>query len=109
MDFAIRPAEERDLSKLFEIESRVFGEGGYPYFLFRQALDALGDLFFVAESEMTGVLGFTLGSLQAGRIDGWVLDLAVFPEAQGSGIGRRLARVLIDTMFEKGARTLYLH
>lgn len=53
--------------------------------------------------------GFTLGVLQSGREDGWILDLAVHRDAQRLGVGWRLASVLVDTSFKKGADRLYLH
>lgn len=89
----IRLAHYADLHAIWQIESRVFGDPVYPAFFFRQALDLWPDLLIVAEREGE-LLGYVLGGLGEDAELGWVLSLAVLPEARSQGLAQRLLEEL---------------
>lgn len=105
---AIRRAAASDLPALALLERQAFGEAAYPAFFFRQALDALGRSFLVADGP-AGVSGYGLGSLEAGSTEAWVLSLAVAAEARGAGLGRALMVALNEELEGRGARAVLVH
>ena len=105
----IRKAESNDLKQIFEIEMELFGEDPFPYFFFRQALDALGDSFFVVETKKSKIVAYALSSLQKQRNDAWILSLAVHPDHQKEGLGQSLTICLLEKLYELGASFAYLH
>ncbi len=60
---------------------------------------------FVAE-EASRVVGFILGEIRVGNfgsdLTGWLVLVGVVPEMMGAGIGRALARRLMDYYAEQG-------
>lgn len=89
----IRLARHIDLDAIWQIESSVFGDPIYPAFFFRQALDLWPELLLVIEQDER-LLGYVLGGLGQDRELGWVLSLAVQPEARGQGLAQRLLEEL---------------
>lgn len=104
----ISPITTDDLDDIFALEQRMFASGSYPYFVLRQAYDSQSELFLIAR-DGTGCLGYILGTLQAGKTDGWCLSLCVDSEAQGMGIGRQLMQQLISRLKTLHAQSLKLH
>ncbi|MFC7070352.1 ribosomal protein S18-alanine N-acetyltransferase [Halobaculum lipolyticum] len=117
-DAVIRPAERADLLGVFRIEKAVFTQP-WPYAAFEQLLDA--PAFLVAEGDGGGspeasridagdVLGYVVGDLTPnhGRDIGHVKDLAVRPDAQGEGLGRRLLRTALRELAGRGASAVKL-
>ncbi|MGY4014239.1 GNAT family N-acetyltransferase [Aeromonas molluscorum] len=78
---------------IWQIESQVFGEAIYPDFFFRQAVDLWPDLLLVAEREGQ-LLGYGLGGVGQQRTQGWLLSLAVLPQARGLGLAEAIIRKL---------------
>ena len=105
----VRPAAAADLEAVWRLDEALFGAGSYPRFFFRQALDALPAFFLVAETDAGRLAGYVLGSAQAGDAHGWVLSLAVDPEARGRGAGRALVTALLEAFAARGAGEAFLH
>ncbi|WP_348607249.1 GNAT family N-acetyltransferase [Halobaculum rarum] len=123
----IRPADRADLLGVFRIEKAVFTQP-WPYAAFEGLLDAPG--FLVAEGDTEGshdsgrdaatggtasidagdVLGYVVGDVTPnhGRDIGHIKDLAVHPDAQGEGLGRRLLRASLSELAAAGASAVKL-
>lgn len=123
----IRPADRADLLGVFRIEKAVFTQP-WPYAAFEGLLDAPG--FLVAEGDTDGegsrdpvdasaggatidagdVLGYVVGDVMPnhGRDIGHIKDLAVHPNAQGAGLGRRLLRASLSELAAAGASVVKL-
>lgn len=55
------------------------------------------------------VIGWAVGLLRRrGRVSGRLYGLAVHPDSQGRGLGRRLAEAILLALQEQGAQRLYL-
>ena len=119
-DARVRPVERADLLGVFRIEKAVFTQP-WPYAAFEQLLDA--PAFLVAEGEGEGegrpagsridagdVLGYVVGDCTPnhGRDLGHIKDLAVRPDAQGEGLGRRLLRAALSELAAAGASVVKL-
>ncbi len=104
----IRTAQSYDLNSVFQLELNLFQPENYPYFFIRQAFDAMPETFLVAEIK-DRLAGYTLGTLQAGREEAWILSLAVSKERRRIGIGTRLIDKLLNSFKEKGAKSAMLH
>ncbi|HGY5236785.1 GNAT family N-acetyltransferase [Aeromonas salmonicida] len=99
----LRVATHADMHAIWQIDVNVFGEDVYPGFFFRQAMDLWPELLLVAELD-DKLLGYALGGLGQDRSQGWLLSLAVLPEARGFGLAERmmlqleqaLAQVLVE-------------
>ena len=103
----VRHAESADLESVHNLEHLLFDDG-FPYFFFRQALDALSNFFLVAEAD-GGVIGYSLGSMQIGDERGWILGLGVALEFRGKGIGGVLTVDLLKEFEKNGAKEAFLH
>ncbi|WP_435062137.1 ribosomal protein S18-alanine N-acetyltransferase [Halobaculum sp. EA56] len=112
----IRPVERVDLLGVFRIEKAVFAQP-WPYAAFERLLDA--PAFLVAEGDGapadaridTGdVLGYVVGDVTPnhGHDIGHVKDIAVRPDAQGRGLGRRLLRAALSELAAAGASVVKL-
>ena len=89
----LRTATLADLHAIWQIEVKVFGEDVYPAFFFRQAMDLWPDLLLVIEDQGMPV-GYVLGGIGQDLAHGWVLSLAVLPQARGNGLAERLMHQL---------------
>ncbi|EKB21734.1 GNAT family N-acetyltransferase [Aeromonas veronii] len=87
----LRTATHADMHAIWQIDVNVFGEDVYPAFFFRQAMDLWPELLLVAEYEGE-LVGYVLGGIGQERSQGWVLSLAVLPEARGFGLAERMMR-----------------
>ncbi|MBP0603193.1 GNAT family N-acetyltransferase [Aeromonas sanarellii] len=96
----LRIATHADMHAIGRLDADIFGEDVYPPFFFRQAMDLWPDLLVVAEREGR-LLGYALGGLGQDRSQGWLLSLAVRPEARGFGLAERMMRRV-----EQGLATL---
>jgi len=104
----VRPAIAADLPSTHGVETAAFAQDAFPYFHFRQMLDAVPASFLVAEEEGR-IAGYVLGSVQAGEAHGWILSLAVSPDFRGRGIGEMLVRGVLDAFAAKGASEAMMH
>ncbi|EKP0309040.1 GNAT family N-acetyltransferase [Aeromonas veronii] len=87
----LRTATHADMHAIWQIDAKVFGDDVYPAFFFRQAMDLWPELLLVAEYE-GHLVGYVLGGFGQERSQGWVLSLAVLPEARGFGLAERMMR-----------------
>lgn len=106
-DEPVRPVERADLLGVVRIEERTF-EHPWPLGTFEQYLDAAA--FLVLEDphgEGIGedVAGYVVASVLPvrGQRVGHVKDLAVKPERQGAGRGRRLLEAALSRLARSGA------
>ena len=103
----IRPADERDLAELHRLERVAFGDHAYPAFFLRQAWDLWPSSLLVAVDETGAITGYVLGG--RGEADeGWILSLAVAPQARRLGLGRRLTEAAMDALGAQGCRRVRL-
>ena len=102
----ITQAKKIDLKTIYDIETEVFGNHGYPSFFIRQAFDCWANGLLVAkkDEEIVGYLLQVPSSAIKG--DAWVLSLAVAKKAQGIGLGKRLLETAIENA--KGYKRLLL-
>lgn len=103
----VRPCAIADLDAVAALEREIFGEGGYPPFFFRQALDLFGDCFVVAVVE-GGCAGYALGGWAAGSDRAWLLSAGVAPLHRGKGIAQELTRAVLARLRERGAPEVWL-
>ncbi|MBV7415364.1 acetyltransferase [Aeromonas encheleia] len=85
----LRVARHTDMHAIWQLDVSVFGEDVYPGFFFRQAMDLWPELLLVAELDGR-LLGYALGGLGQDSSQGWLLSLAVLPEARGFGLAERM-------------------
>lgn len=85
----LRVARHTDMHAIWQLDVSVFGEDVYPGFFFRQAMDLWPELLLVAELDGR-LLGYALGGLGQDSSQGWLLSLAVLPEARGFGLAKRM-------------------
>lgn len=85
----LRVARHADMHAIGRLDADVFGEEVYPAFFFRQAMDLWPELLLVAELDGR-LLGYALGGVGQDRSQGWLLSLAVRPEARGFGLAERM-------------------
>ena len=104
---ALRPVERADLLSVVHIEERTF-ERPWTLATFEEFLDAPG--FLVLEDPFEEDIGKTLAGyvvaetvIARGRRFGHVKDLAVKPERQGAGRGRRLLLSALSVLANQGA------
>lgn len=101
----IRPAIERDLPRIMEIERLAFGKQ-WDYYQFKASLD---DIFLVAVDPMSGeVVGFIIACCCKVAQRGIILRIAVHPEHQGRGIGTRLIQAAFEKLQEMGLQEVDL-
>lgn len=102
----IRQATRADLLAVYRIEKQVFDQP-WPYSAFEKFLDEPN--FLVAVTGET-VVGYIVADTMpnAGRDIGHIKDLAVHPEAQHNGIGRRLLRRAVTGLTVDGAARIKL-
>lgn len=114
----IREMELEDLAPVFALGEALFTAEAWPN-LYRtwdeyELVDMFaseGETCLVAESEDDGrLLGFVLGTLIEKRRSAWTYGylvwLAVSPEARRLGVGRRLTEKLTEIFIEMGARMM---
>lgn len=103
----VRLAQHSDLAQIWQIESKVFEHPIYPHFFFRQALELWPEQLLVAEQEGQ-LLGYVLGGGGQDPQLGWVLSLAMLPEARGQGLAQRLLEELEWQQRKLGKLRLHL-
>jgi len=96
-DTAVRPAEPADFEALHDLDGRVFGELGYPYFTLRQLVDAFPECWLVAAGT-SGLVGYSFGVPSTDRTYAWLLGLAVDPNHRKQGHGTRLTRETLNLL-----------
>ncbi|GAB5031818.1 gcn5-related n-acetyltransferase [Nannochloropsis oceanica] len=113
----VRQMDIDDLAKVYALGEEVFTQELYPnlYSIWSEAevVELFGsdsDTCFVCEASDKTFLGFVLGTEIEKKGSSWrygyLLWLAVSPQAQGLGVGRRLLKEFQDTMEQNGCRLL---
>ncbi len=103
----LRVARHTDMHAIWQIDVNVFGEDVYPGFFFRQAMDLWPELLLVAELDGK-LLGYALGGLGQDRSQGWLLSLAVLPEARGFGLAERMMLQVEQSLLTLGIERVRL-
>ena len=107
---SIRPAGPGDLEALFELDTAVFGEVAYPYFVLRQLFDLHRLCWLIAEGPPDHLRGYTLAvrcSDREGEPDeptAWLIGLGVRETYRRKGCGRMLTEAALDMLTKDGVR-----
>lgn len=104
-DIAIRQFTLADLEQVTELETVVYGSGGYGAIVFRQLYDLFPSLLWVA-ADGPKVIGHVCGAIAAGGEIGWILNFAVQAHYRRQGIGLRLLQKGIVQLLAAGVRTV---
>jgi ribosomal-protein-alanine N-acetyltransferase len=122
-DVRVRDATRADLLSVYRIEKAVFSQP-WPYAAFEGLLEAPS--FLVAERtsdpgpvvdpaakkyvDGSGIVGYVVGDLTPnhGRDIGHIKDIAVRPDAQRKGLGRKLLRSGLRRLATHGASVVKL-
>jgi ribosomal-protein-alanine N-acetyltransferase len=103
----VRGAGVADLAALAALEQAVFAPEAYPAFFFRQALDLWPAHLWLA-SDDGAIVGYALGARASTPGEGWLLSLAVHPQARGRGVAVELMRALVQSFAEAGLSRVVL-
>ncbi|HWC83204.1 MAG TPA: N-acetyltransferase [Pseudonocardiaceae bacterium] len=106
-DVSIRVANPADLAELHALDTAVFGELAYPFFVLRQSMDVQYGCWLVAEHR-SRMLGYSYGVPTMDRRTGWLLGLGVRPEFRRRGFGLRLTAESLAALRTFGVRTARL-
>lgn len=104
----LREPTPADLPALAALERGAFGEGGYPAFFFRQALDLWAPFFLVAEDEGGRLAGYALAAPAARGSEACLLSTGVHPEFRGRGLATELIEALLDRLDAAGIGAVWL-
>jgi ribosomal protein S18 acetylase RimI-like enzyme len=96
----VRQVEEDDLTELSELDSVVFGNLAYPYFVLRQFFDVHRGELLVAEEDGR-LRGYSFAVRASAPGLGWFLGLGVEPTSRRRGYGLALARTSLDILREQ--------
>ncbi|HTS66674.1 MAG TPA: N-acetyltransferase [Candidatus Acidoferrales bacterium] len=83
----VRPVRLADLDEILDIERASFGHDAYDRKLFAAFTRKCGDLFLVAESELS-VLGYSIAGIRLGRAE--LVSIAVHPRHRRRGVAAAL-------------------
>lgn len=102
----IRRASRADLLAVYRIEKRVFDQP-WPYASFEGFLDEPNFLVATIDQEIVGYV-VADRTPNFGRDIGHIKDLAIHPDAQGNGLGRRLLQRAVVGLTVENVRTIKL-
>lgn len=92
-ELIIRRMEQRDVSHVSALEQAVFPSMPWQEYMFRSELQNMVARYLVAE-ENGRVIGYAGAHIILD--EGHVTNIAVAPDARGKGVGRGLARALLQ-------------
>ena len=113
---AVRAIHASDLERVVQLDARVFGEPRRAYFERRltslNGTDQANHTIGLVAAEDGALAGFVMGTLTSGEfgftdVTALVDSIAVHPDWQRRGIGRRLAEAFIAECAARGAREVY--
>ncbi len=104
--FTTRLCLESDVGRVAQIEEECFGSSfALSRLALTQYLHLFRSAFHVAQA-LDDVVGFAIGGVTMTDRAGWLLDLAIMPDMQGKGIGRRLATGVIVSLEGMGIQRI---
>lgn len=106
-DVSVRRAAPADFEALHEVDGRVFGELGYPYFVLRQLFDGFPECWLVAASSK-GLVGYSFGVPSIDHSYAWLFGLAVDAAHRNRGYGTRLTMATLDMLGAMGVEHVRL-
>lgn len=95
MTVTYRAIEQNEFAMMAQLEQQCFGAHALPDFFFRQCYDCWPKGCFAAFKEQKMQAFLILAQSETQDI-GWILSVAVLPELQGQGIGRKLLTQLLE-------------
>ncbi|WP_114765543.1 GNAT family N-acetyltransferase [Vibrio rhodolitus] len=95
MTVTYRSIEQHEFAMMAQLEQQCFGAHALPDFFFRQSYDCWPKGCFAAFREQEMLAFLILAQSETPDI-GWILSVAVSPELQGQGIGRKLLTHLLE-------------
>lgn len=101
----VRQMTTGDVPAVAALDARLFGAQAYSVVALRQLVDLFPSLAWAAGDD--GLQGYALGAVDE-RGEGWVLSLAVSPEARRQGVGRSLAVALLNALDARGVAATWL-
>lgn len=105
--FHIRPASEDDLPALVRLDTELFPDFAYPYFVLRQFLDLYQDRLLVLD-DGSSLHGYALSALSADGRTSWILGLGVAERLRGRGLARRLMQETLRRLPADGVHEVWL-
>ncbi len=102
-DLVIQPMSKADIAAVFDIEKRAY-EHGWTEGILRDCL-RVGYLCWTVQMEQR-MIGYGILSVAAGEAH--LLNLAIDPEFQKRGLGRRVLHFLVDVAQKQGVETIFL-
>lgn len=97
-NFEITPMSERHLDEVAALERSCFSQP-WSKVLFARELDNAGSYFFVAVDDSGKVLGYAGAKFVCD--EGYITNVAIFPQHRGNGIAKALMGGLIQAGREK--------
>ncbi|WP_369031260.1 MULTISPECIES: GNAT family N-acetyltransferase [Streptomyces] len=97
----MRSATEQDLPDLERLDTEIFTDFAYPFFVLRQLFDVHGPDLLVLD-DGTELLGYALAGTSPDKKQGWILGLGVDARLRGHGLGRRLMAAVLDQLRAEG-------
>lgn len=87
---SIEPASWRDLGAVRRLEQVCFPKDAWPLWDIIGVLTLPSVVRLKAVADTGQVVGFVAGDIRRSEATSWIATIAVLPEYQGRGIGRRL-------------------
>lgn len=111
-DVIVRSMRAEDIEAILEIDRRITGRDRAATFQRRVDTYLATDPLVCQVAELDGrVIGFMLGDIKGWEYGvpeaGWIEVMAVEPEYQGSGVGKKLAESLFEHFRRSGVKSVY--
>jgi ribosomal protein S18 acetylase RimI-like enzyme len=103
----IRTAQIQDIVMISQLDNEVFRSDPYPFHVLRQFFDVFGELFLVATTNGQ-IVGYTIGAISHTPNEAWLIALAVDSNNRKRGVGKLLARSILERLSVLQARQVYL-
>ncbi|GGV13121.1 N-acetyltransferase [Streptomyces griseoflavus] len=103
----LRQARSADVAELHVLDTQVFEEVAYPYFLMRQMIDMYRQHCLVLD-DGEHLHGYVLAATSILNRDSWILGLCVSTDRRGEGLGRDLMTEILIRLRDDGIRVVRL-
>jgi ribosomal protein S18 acetylase RimI-like enzyme len=104
--FEIDSAYSEDIATITALDAGQWGRWANTHALYRQLLDVLPSNIKIARGVLGEVLGFGVNLFNSTTKQGWILSVDVAPQYRGLGIGRGIAKALIQELESQGCETI---